>query len=164
MAFIPTEFPGALLGYYIVNKLLICESNILKRKWQFHQFKFVRHRGLNKIADILQTMLENASFKENICILIEISLMYVPRGPTDNESTLVLVKYWSRTINQMIISCYLNLCSLYLLMHVWVTGPHCAYTLHFSHICTLYVTLKRKVIHNVSYISVTMPALHNLWK
>ena len=35
-------------------------------------------------------------FNENFCILIEISLKFVPKGPIDNNSALVQIMAWRR--------------------------------------------------------------------
>ena len=37
---------------------------------------------------------------ENFCILIQISLKFVPNGPIDNKSALVQVMAWCRTGNK----------------------------------------------------------------
>ena len=49
------------------------------------------HWGLNKIANILQSIENAFSWKENNCILIEILLKNISEGLTDNNSSLVQV-------------------------------------------------------------------------
>ena len=44
-----------------------------------------RHRGLNKIANIFRCIF----WKENYCVLIQISLYFFLQGPINNESVLV---------------------------------------------------------------------------
>ena len=49
----------------------------------------------NKLAKILQTAISEAlPEKENVCILIQISLMFVPKRPIGEASTLVQVMDW----------------------------------------------------------------------
>ena len=47
--------------------------------------------------NILQTTLANAFFDENICILIEIELIFALKGGIDNKSSLVQVMVQCRT-------------------------------------------------------------------
>ena len=56
------------------------------------------HPLLDKMAAISQTTLIQMHFHdENLCILIRISLKFVPDGPIDNKQTLVQVMAWRRT-------------------------------------------------------------------
>ena len=59
------------------------------------------HFLVDKIATISQTTF--AFFYEwNICILIRISLQFIPKGPIDNKSALVKVMTWRRTDDKAI--------------------------------------------------------------
>ena len=56
---------------------------------------YLTHCSWDKMAAILQTACWNPSFlHENCCILIEISMKFVPKGPIDNMSAFVQVMAW----------------------------------------------------------------------
>ena len=46
---------------------------------------------------VIESILKCILFAENVCILIEISLQFVPECPVGNESTLVELMAWRRT-------------------------------------------------------------------
>ena len=53
---------------------------------------------MDKIAAILaDDIFKRIFLNENVKILIQISLQFVPRGPIDNKSALVQVMAWRRT-------------------------------------------------------------------
>ena len=59
--------------------------------------KELTHLPLYKMAAILTEDIFNGIFlKENVRILIQISLKYVPRSPIDNKPALVQVMAWRR--------------------------------------------------------------------
>ena len=53
-----------------------------------HKLKLLTHLSLDKIAAISQTIFSYALLKK-FCILINISLRFVPEGPIDNNPALV---------------------------------------------------------------------------
>ena len=56
------------------------------------------HLPLDKMAVILtDDIFKWISMNEKICILIEISLKFVPKDPIDNNSGLIEVMAWHRT-------------------------------------------------------------------
>ena len=56
------------------------------------------HLSLDQMVAISQTTFSNTfSWIKKNCILIRISLNFVPKGPIDNESVLVEVMAWRRT-------------------------------------------------------------------
>ena len=56
------------------------------------------HLPLDKMAAILaDNNFKCIFFDEKFCILIQISLKFVPKGPIDNKRALVQVMAWRRT-------------------------------------------------------------------
>ena len=49
-----------------------------------------------------EDMFKHIFLNENLCILIKISLKFVPKGPIDNKSALVQVMAWRRTGNKLL--------------------------------------------------------------
>ena len=43
---------------------------------------------------------KNIFLNENVCILVQIKLKLLPKGPTDNKSSLVQVTAWHQTGNK----------------------------------------------------------------
>ena len=60
--------------------------------------KYLTHLFLDKMAAILvDNILKSIFLNENVSILIQISLKFVPKGPIDNKSSLVQVMAWRQT-------------------------------------------------------------------
>ena len=51
-------------------------------------------------AILADDIFKHIFFNENVRILIEISLKFVPNGPIENKSALVRVMAWRRTCNK----------------------------------------------------------------
>ena len=59
------------------------------------------HLHLDKMAAILQTIFSDGFLwmKSFVCILMKISLKFVPKGPIDNYLVLVEIMAWSHSDN-----------------------------------------------------------------
>ena len=59
------------------------------------------HLPLDKMADTFaDNIFKRIFFNENVRLLIQISVKFVPRGSNDNKSALVQVMAWCRTGNK----------------------------------------------------------------
>ena len=54
----------------------------------------ITHLPLNKMAAITDNIFKYISVNEKFCILINISLKFVPKGPINNIPALVRVMAW----------------------------------------------------------------------
>ena len=70
-------------------------------------------------AILAEDIFERIFLNENVRILIQISLKFVPKGPIDNKSILVQVMAGTEQAT----SHYLNQCWPYSLTHICVTRP-----------------------------------------
>ena len=74
----------------------------------------------DKVADIFPTTFSNELYiNEKFCILIRISLKFVPWGPFNNKSALVQIMAWRRAGDKP----SFELMMVSLLMHICVTRP-----------------------------------------
>ena len=132
----PAEFSVAL------NLSLFCFA-IIARNWSHsvnalcagYCYKGVlTHWGRDNMAAVSQTTLSNAFswMKMLLLISIKISLKFVPKGPINDNPSLVQIMAWCRSGDKplsepMMVS---------LLTHIWVTRPQWVkYVFAFSIIC-----------------------------
>ena len=57
---------------------------------------FLTHHPLDKMVAISQRMFTGIFVKEKFCILIEVSLKFVPKGSIDNNPALIQIIAWRR--------------------------------------------------------------------
>ena len=73
--------------------------------WHLAALRKLTHLPRNKMADISQTTFSDAfSVNAKFCILIEISLKFVPKGLIYNQWALVQVMVWCRTGDKQSVS------------------------------------------------------------
>ena len=81
------------------------------------------HLPLDKMVAISQKTFSNAVFiNENFCVLIPISLKFIPKGPIDNKSSLVQVMAWCQTGNKPLSE---PMMTQFTDTYMWHTGPFC---------------------------------------
>ena len=110
-----------------------------------------RQNGRHIPDDIFKWIFLN----ENIWILINISLMFVPRGPINNIPTLVQVMAWHRPGDKPLSEPMM----VYLLTHICVTLPQWV-KLEFSWFSILPSVLPRKLVLQLGEGSLTF-TLHS---
>ena len=82
-----------MISYYNLAEISFCD---LKTWFKLADWHGLTHLPLAKMAAISQTIFASAFMNEKSCIIIKISLKFIPKGPIDNNAVLVQMMAWCR--------------------------------------------------------------------